>query len=269
MSALAPEPSLAASRSPGWGGGPSPAASSRSHASSAARPSVTRMPAPARNSSAAASDAGGGEGGRRRRGALGGDRQARLGRPAAAQRLVRVDDQVAQHLRVSGGEVHRRCAERLRPVVERAVVGRHGEPAGGRLVEHVEARVQAGGQWARAQDARAEAVDGADPGAVDRPRVLVLADLHQPPAHPLAQLPGRLLGEREREDRADGDAVLEHRLDEALDHHRGLARAGVGGQQRRARAVGHRRALLGGERRPGGGEHGAHAGSSAARQMPG
>jgi hypothetical protein len=110
-------------------------------------------------------------------------------------------------------------------------------------------------------------VDRPDPGGVDGAGVLVLAEVAQPLAGALAQLAGRLLREREREDRADRDAVEEHRLDEPLDHHGGLAGARVRGEQGRARPVLDRGALLGGEARR------AHAassgGSSPARQIPG
>ena len=53
---------------------------------------------------------------------------------------------------------------------------------------------------------------------------------------PVAQLRRRLLGERDRQDRADVDAVLEHRAHEPLDEHRGLAAAGAGVEQQVARA---------------------------------
>ena len=68
--------------------------------------------------------------------------------------------------------------------------------------------------------------------AVDRAGVLVLAELGQPPAQALRELAGGLLGEGQGEDRADRDAVDPDRLGDPLDHHRGLARAGVGGQER-------------------------------------
>ena len=70
---------------------------------------------------------------------------------------------------------------------------------------------------------------------VDGAGVLVLAEVGEAAAQALAQLAGRLLGEGQGEDRADRDAVVQHGLDEALDHHGGLARAGVGGQQRWSR----------------------------------
>jgi hypothetical protein len=108
-------------------------------------------------------------------------------------------------------------------------------------------------------------VDRADPGGVGRARVLGLAELDEAAADALTQLRGRLLGERERQDRADRDAVLEHRGGEALDHHRRLARAGAGGEQRRAPAVRDRGALLRGHR------HAAASGRSGspARQIAG
>ena len=83
-------------------------------------------------------------------------------------------------------------------------------------------------------------------------------------ADPLAQLGRRLLREGQRQDRADRDAVAQHRLGEALDHHGRLAGARAGGEQRRALAVGDRRALLGREPHAGGSLRG-----SPARQMAG
>ena len=203
----------------------------------------------------------------RGRGPLGRDRQPHL-RPAAAQRVVRAEHDVAQARRIGGREVDRRAAEGGDPRLQRAVVGGRGEPPGGGRLEHAEARVEAGGQRARAQHPRAEAVDRADPRGVDGAGVLVLAEVREPPPHALAQLAGGLLGERQREDRADGHAVEQHRLDEALDHHGRLARARVGGQQRGAAAVLDRGPLLGGE--AGRADHDPSTpASSAARQMPG
>jgi hypothetical protein len=168
---------------------------------------------------------------------------------------------------VRGREVDRRPPERRHPRLERALVRGGGDPRRGGLLEHHEARVQAGGERPRAQHPRAEAVDRPDPGRVDGARVLLLAEVVEALAHALAQLAGRLLGERQRQDRGDRDLVEQDRLDETLDHHGRLARARVGGQQGRARAVLDRGPLLGGEARR------AHAPStsscSPARQIPG
>ena len=222
----------------------------------------------------------------RRRGAQGGrvggrpgrrELQARPASSAAAQRGVGARDHGLEVAAVDGRDVHRRRAVRRRPVLERRLERGRGDPPRRALVEHGEARVQPGRERVGAQDARAEAVDRADPGRVDRPGVLVLAQLREPPPDPLAQLRGRLLREGQGENRADRDAVEPHRLDEALDHDGGLARARARGEQRGAVAVADGRPLLrreaAGRRRGRGGGGGRHAGSSTfgspARQMPG
>ena len=166
---------------------------------------------------------------------------------ARAQRRVDAEHDVLEARAVGRGDVDRRRPALARPLLERALVGLPREPLGGRLVEHVEARIEPRGERARAQDARAEAVDRADPARVDRARVLLLAERDEAPADAVAQLAGRLLGEGQGEDRADRHAVVQHRLDAALGHHRRLAGAGVGGEQRRARAIVDRLALLRGE----------------------
>ena len=50
-------------------------------------------------------------------------------------------------------------------------------------------------------------MDGADPGAVDRARVLRFAEVGQPAAHALGELPAAFSVKVEGEDRADRDAV--------------------------------------------------------------
>ena len=64
---------------------------------------------------------------------------------------------------------------------------------------------------------------------------LALAELEQPRAHARAQLARGLVGEGDREDLVGAQAVLDDRAHEALDEHRGLARARVGRQQERRR----------------------------------
>ena len=190
--------------------------------------------------------------------------QPRMGRPAAAERGVGAGHHRLQLAAVRRGEVDRRVALRRGPGLERRFERLGGEPPLGGLVEHAEARVEPGGQRAAAQDPGAEAVDRPDPGGVDRARVLHLPQLDEAAPDPLAQLGGRLLGEGQRQDRADGDAVLQHRLGEPLDHHRGLAGAGPGREQRRPLAVGDRGALLGRAPHAGGSLRG-----SPARQIAG
>ena len=203
--------------------------------------------------------AGGGEAARRLRARRGERGRVRVRRraagpaaPAASRRASAASSGRRARSRAARRRRPRRrrspaAPARRRPRLERALVGVAREPLGGALVEHLEARVEPGGERPRAQDARAEAVDRADPARVDLARVLLLAERQEAPADALPQLAGGLLGEREREDRADRHAVAQHRLDAALGHHRRLARAGVGGEQRGARAVVDRRALLGGE----------------------
>ena len=178
---------------------------------------------------------------------LGRDRQRGPRRPTAAQHGVGAQDHPLQIGRIGGGEVDRGLPAAGRPRFQRGVVGLARQPRRGGLVEHLEVRVQAGRQRMGAQHAGAEAVDGPDPGAVDRARVLGLAELGEAPPQALAQLPRRLLGEGQGQHGPHRDAVDPHGLREALDHHGGLARAGVGGEQGGAAAVGDRGALLGGE----------------------
>ena len=176
---------------------------------------------------------------------------------AGAQGRVGVEDHITQRGAVRGGQVDRRRAVLARPALQGAFVRGAGEALRGGRLEDLEARVQARGERLRAQQARAEAVDRADPGAVDGAGVLVLPQLGQAAAQALGQLARGLLGEGQGEDRAHRDLVLAHGRGDPLDHHRGLARAGVGGQQRGARAGLDRGALLGGEAR------------HPARQIPG
>ena len=92
----------------------------------------------------------------------------------------------------------------------------------------------------RAQQPRAEAVEGAHERGLGVARGLALAELQQARAHALAQLARGALGERDREDPRRRDPVLAHRPDEALDEHRGLAAARAprtAAAARRARAT--------------------------------
>ena len=166
---------------------------------------------------------------------------------------------------VRGGEVERRLALGLDPRGQGGVPGARAQPLGGPDVQHLEAGIQAGRQRVRAQQAGAERVDGADPGGLRLAREVARAGAEQAAADPLAQLAGGLVGERQRQDLADLDAVVQHRLDEPLGHHRRLARAGVRRQQPRPLAGADRLALLAGQRRAL--AHRRHC--SAPRQMPG
>ena len=162
---------------------------------------------------------------------------------AAAQVRVRGADHVAQPVGpVGGGEVEplgrrRRCAQILERAVEGVGASRSASASSSTL-NAGRARRRAGARAAaRAQKPWIVPIQA--PRRRARPR---RAQLEEAPPHALAQLARGLLGEREREDRVHRDAVVEHRLHEALDHHRGLAGAGVGGKQQRAVAALDRRA---------------------------
>ena len=103
-------------------------------------------------------------------------------------------------------------------------------------------------------------MDRRDPGALGRPRGLVVAGIAQAHANPLAQLGGSLLGERDREDLADTDPILMHSPRKALDQHRGLAAAGAGIEQQLAAPALDRKRLL--FREP-------HLAQRPAQQIPG
>ena len=216
-------------------------------------------------------DAAAGGGGRRgqrravRRGGLERDRQPRMRVPTAAQRRVRLRDHQLELAPVRRGDVDRRAAVRPHPALERGLEGGERKAPRRALLEDGEARIESGRERLCAQQPCAEPMDRADPRRVDGASVLGLPQLGEAAPDPLAQLGRRLLGEGQREDGGDGHLVAQHRLGEPLHHHRGLAGAGAGSQQRRAGAVADRRPLLGGER--------PHAGASRpgspARQIAG
>ena len=133
---------------------------------------------------------------------------------------------------------------------ERAVEGLDSEAVGLELVEHAVLGVDPGGERMGAQDRRAEAVDRRDEGALGGARLGVQVGGGEAVADARLQLGGGLLGEGDREDRVDRDAVLDHRAGEPLDEHRGLARAGAGGDQQAAVAALDRPQLLVGEVAP-------------------
>jgi hypothetical protein len=190
-------------------------------------------------------------------------RQRRARLPARAQRVVRAEDHALQAVDgVGGGEVERIRARRGEEVGQRGVEGLAlGGAAVGRI-EDGEGGVEAGRHRVRAQDPRAEAVEGRDPRRLGLARRLAVAELEQARAHARAQLARRLLGEGDGQDLVGAQAVLHHRGDEALDQHRRLARAGVGREHEVALAARDGLALLGGE--------GArHAEAASQRQMVG
>lgn len=98
-----------------------------------------------------------------------------------------------------------------------------------------------------AQEASAETVKGAKERRLGVTRELALLELQKARADALGELAGGALGECDGEDARRRDAVVECSANEALDEHRGLARAGASGEQQRALAARHSLLLLVGE----------------------
>ena len=162
--------------------------------------------------------------------------EARAASAAAAQSRVGGADHVAQAV----GRVGRDHLEALGLLAlahegpEGAVEGVGGDALGLELVEHAEVRVDARAERVSAQHARAEAVDRRDPGRLGGAGVGAPAEIEKAPAHARPHLGRGLLGEGDGEDGVDCHAVLDHRLDEALHEHGGLAGAGPGTHHQRA-----------------------------------
>src|ERR1700729_2144585 len=112
------------------------------------------------------------------------------------------------------------------------------------LVEDRERRIQPGSERVGSQHPRAERVDRRDPGAFGRTRrglqgrrgrpcrrprraLRLRSERPEPDTDAVAQLSRRLLGERDREDPPDVDAVIDDRPNEALDEHGGLTATGA------------------------------------------
>ena len=93
------------------------------------------------------------------------------------------------------------------------------------VVELAEARVDPDRERMRAQEARAEAVDGRDPRAVELAREVVAAARVQRRSDARPQLAGGLARVGDHEHRLDVEALVADGADEALDEHRRLARA--------------------------------------------
>src|SRR5262249_10138446 len=96
------------------------------------------------------------------------------------------------------------------------------------LVELAEARIDARRERVGAEEARAEAVDGRDPRAVELPREVVPTALAQRLADARPQLARRLAGVRDSEHRVHVETVVADGSDEPLHEHRRLAGAGAG-----------------------------------------
>jgi len=103
-------------------------------------------------------------------------------------------------------------------------------------VQDLEIAGQLEGGGVGAQDAVAQAVEGADPqvGHADAQQLL----------HPFAHLAGGLVGEGHRQDGAGGLAQVAHQVGDAVGEHAGLAAAGSGQDQAGAGGQGHRGVLL-------------------------
>src|SRR6185312_5741598 len=86
-----------------------------------------------------------------------------------------------------------------------------GEAPGDAFVQHREARIEAGCQRVRTQQASAEAVDRRDPGALARARSLAVVERLEAGPHARLQLGRSLLGEGDREDAADVARLLRRR----------------------------------------------------------
>ena len=167
----------------------------------------------------------------------------------ASHVVVRRAHHVRQLARVVGGDHPQpfRALAALEELRERAVEGVEGQPLGLDGVENAELRVDPGGERVRAQHPRAEAVDRRDPGRLGLARVPDLIQVDEAGANTLLELGGRLLGERDREDRRHIHAVVAHGAHEALDQHRRLAGARPRAHEDRAVAPLDRRQLLVGE----------------------
>ena len=156
--------------------------------------------------------------------ALHGQRRTPL--PDRPQLAVDSDNGPPEHGRlVCGDELG--ALGRARELRQRPVEGRTRQLRGAVVVEHSEGRIEPGRQRVRMQHARAERVDRRDPGALGGGGRGLIIEVSEPRPDPVAQLSRRLFGEGDREDAADVDAVIDHRPDEALDQHGGLAAAGA------------------------------------------
>ena len=142
-----------------------------------------------------------------------------------AQRLVHG----RQHPAQAGGAVRGQQLQAVSVVagtelVQRRLEGLAADDASLAVVENAEARVEPRRERVRLQQPQAEAVDGRDPGAVERARQVVAPELVQAGADPAPELTRGALGVGDHEHRLDVDPALAHGLDEALDEHRRLAR---------------------------------------------
>jgi hypothetical protein len=128
--------------------------------------------------------------------------EARMPPAAAAQVGVRGPHHVAQRIRPVGRDhldplgVGAVAHELLQGSVE----GIRGQPLRLELLKHPEVRIDPGAERVRAQHPRTEPMDGRNPGALRRARLLPAPQLEEAPPHAGPHLRGRLLGEGDRED---------------------------------------------------------------------
>ena len=152
--------------------------------------------------------------------------------PRRAERLVDPPEHASQRARAVG-------REQLQPrrilagaeLLERGVERLAREHRRLRLVELAEARVEPGLERIRAQEPRAEAVDGRDPGAVELAREVGAPARAELAPDPRAQLARSLARVRDHEHGAHVEPALADGPGEALDQHGRLAGAGAGGEE--------------------------------------
>ena len=172
--------------------------------------------------------------------------QLGIGLPAGAQLGVGAHDRAAQRSRRVGGDQLDPAGLVAGELLERTVEGAVDQTPCLHLVEHGEGWIQPRAERVGPEQAGAEPVDGRDVSALGGAGLGVGTAGAQALADPFTQLGGGLVGERDREDRADIDAVLEHRAGKPFDQYRGLAAARPGVEEQLAPAALDRVELFGG-----------------------
>ena len=152
--------------------------------------------------------------------------------PGRAQRLVDAREHPPQPV----GAVGRKQPQPLGIAVrteprERALEGLSPEDGALRLVELAEAGIDPDLERVCLEQARAEAVDRRDPGAVERAGEVVPVAVGERLPDPCAQLAGRLARVRDHEHGVDVDAAVADGAHEPLHEHRRLPGAGPGGDE--------------------------------------
>ena len=101
------------------------------------------------------------------------------------------------------------------------------------MIEDPEIWIEADIERAISEDSGRKRVDRLDRRSVEFAQRIVHAGLRELVADPLAQLAGRLLGERDRDDLGQ-PATVPNQVDNSGDDDRGLARAGAGLEKERS-----------------------------------